>query len=74
MANKTSRNEQRKLTATFINGVAVALFGVGGLAQIAAMATSGHMQGAAALLAVICVVLAIVLHLVARASLNGMEE
>ncbi|MCX5495182.1 amino acid transporter [Kaistia dalseonensis] len=32
--NKLVQNEQRKLTASFLNGIAIALFAVGGLAQI----------------------------------------
>lgn len=31
--SKLVQNEQRKLTATFLNGIALALFAVGGLAQ-----------------------------------------
>lgn len=74
MANKTVRNERRKLTATFMNGIAIALFAVGGLAQVASMTTTGRVSGPATFLAAVCILVSVALHLAARASLGGMED
>jgi predicted Co/Zn/Cd cation transporter (cation efflux family) len=67
---KNERNEKRKLTATLMNGVALAVFGVtfGAIAsKIIAHDGLLPLLGTAAL-----AVLA--LHLIARATLSGMEE
>jgi len=40
--NKLVRNEQNKLTATYLNGIAVALFAVGGFAPLASVAVGGQ--------------------------------
>lgn len=72
--NKSVRNERRKLTASFVNGVAIAGIAVGVLTQVSGMLNTGSVSGGATVFAVICVILAIILHLVARASLAGMEE
>lgn len=72
--NKSVRNERRKLTATFVNGVAIATVAVGGLTQIAAMAQVGSVTPTSTVFVVICVVAAPILHLMARMSLGGMEE
>ena len=72
--NKAVRNERRKLTATFVNGLAVAVFAIGGLTQVASMVQTGSVSQGATLFVPICVIAAVALHLVARASLGGMEE
>lgn len=72
--NKAVRNEQRKLTATFVNGIAIAAVAIGALAQAAAMVQSETISLSVSLFVVICVIIAVILHLLARASLRGMED
>lgn len=61
------RNEQTKLTATFLNGMAIAMFAVGGLAPSIGMA-AGSVP--ASVLVVIlmgyCLAASTALHLIAR--------
>ena len=42
MSNKLVRNEQRKLSATYFNGAALAVMGVGGFTPIVAVAQSAQ--------------------------------
>lgn len=72
--NKLVRNEQKKLFATFLNGIAIAMFGVGGLAQLANMIQAATLEVYVSVFLVICVVLGIVLHLWGRWALRGLEE
>jgi hypothetical protein len=62
------RNEQTKLTATYLNGLAIALFAVGGLAPLFSYAF-GSMGGrplwTVILTAAICLVVSAILHLIA---------
>lgn len=73
--NKLVRNERRKLTATYLNGLAIAVFAVGGLAPVAGLiqGTVGSVAGPATLV-IICLLLSGVLHWVALLMLKGMEE
>ncbi|TNC71429.1 amino acid transporter [Rubellimicrobium roseum] len=67
------RNEQSKLTANYLNGVAIALMAVGGVAPLIA-AFYGD-RGATPLLFVavaICILASAVLHFVARQILRGL--
>ena len=72
--NKLVRNEQRKLTATFINGVAIAILGVGVLAQAASMVQTTVVELRVTAFVLICIPAALALHLAGRAVLKGMEE
>jgi hypothetical protein len=69
------RNERTKLTATYLNGVAIAFAALGAIAPWIAYA-----QGAATRLivaglsTVICVALSVSLHLVGRAMLGQLRE
>ena len=74
MSNKLVRNEQRKLFATFLNGVAIAMFGVGGLAQVGAMVQAEALEVSVSLFLVICIFLGIALHLWGHWALKGLEE
>ena len=69
-------NEQTKLTATYLNGVAIALFAVGGLAPIVA-ALSLSMPPAplpvALVLSLVCNGASVILHSLARRALNGLK-
>ena len=66
------QNEQVKLTATYVNGVAIAMFAVGGLAPIVAL-FSGSISITplvATLLSTICVAISAALHAFARRHLR----
>jgi hypothetical protein len=69
-------NEQVKLTSTYVNGLAIAIFAVGGLAPFVAM-VSGTAQPAALLpiaaLNIVCVLLSGILHLVAKRHLRQLK-
>jgi hypothetical protein len=68
-------NEQTKLTATYLNGLAVALFGVGGLAPVFSYifgSVAGQPLWAVALVAVICILVSAILHFTARRILTGL--
>lgn len=69
------RNEQIKLTATFINGLAVATFAVGGLAPMFST-VYGNNSVTWTLLALcgICFLSALGLHMVARGVLKGLDH
>jgi len=72
--SKLVRNERRKLFVTFLNGVAIAAVGIGGLAQAALMVQTQTLSLSAALFIAVCAILAGALHLAAQGSLRGMEE
>ena len=60
-------NEQTKLTATFFNGIALAVFAVGGLAPIfTSRGTTGDVPLITLAISGICFVTALSLHLLAR--------
>ena len=68
-------NEQTKLTATYLNGIAIALFAVGGIAPTVALLNSDSSSpgiGTSAM-AVVCLVTSTVLHLLARAVLRSLK-
>lgn len=74
MDNKLVRNEQTKLTATFINGGAIALLGVGGLAPLAAIVQSDEVSPIVVMFVVGCLVAGAALHSLARQHLRWLEE
>jgi len=74
MSNKVVRNERRKISPAFANGLAVSLFTVGGLAQTASMVQSLSATPQLTAFATICILAAFALHWIARAILGGMEE
>ena len=67
------RNERAKLTATFANGIAIAVFAVGGLAPFVSLVSAGSAfaasHGAVYELMGICWIASGVLHWSARRSL-----
>ena len=75
---KIVKNERLKLTATFLNGLAIAMFAVGGLAPVTqAMRSMSLLPGEwwrTALVGCVCIVFAGVLHWTARAVLGGLTE
>jgi hypothetical protein len=75
--NKLVRNEQNKLTATYLNGIAVALFAVGGFAPLANF-VAGSLSNGFLVLSLLffagCVALSGALHYFARSILRRLEE
>jgi hypothetical protein len=68
------RNEQKKLTATWLNGLSVALWAVGGLAPLASSIYNANGPSALIVIgAAICVMAATALHLYARQTLKGLK-
>lgn len=60
-------NEQARLTANYLNGVAVAVFAVGGLGSlIPALSSDGGLTVFPMIVSAICFVLSFTLHWVAR--------
>ena len=72
--NKAARNEQLKLSATFLNGIAVALFAIGVFGSVFSFAQSGEIPLVTALLAPGCGLVGFALHLLGRRLLEGIEE
>jgi hypothetical protein len=69
-------NEQVKLTATYLNGLAIAIFAVGGLAPVVGIVSGTAQAGAAggiAVLTTICVSVSAGLHLAGRRMLRGLK-
>ncbi|MBB5045793.1 hypothetical protein HNR60_000528 [Rhodopseudomonas rhenobacensis] len=75
--NKTSHNERRKLTATFVNTIGAAVFSVGGLGPIVSYATGLPTilnLDQVILLAAVCFLIGLGLHLGGRMLLGGLIE
>ena len=70
-------NERAKLSATYINGVAIAVLAVGGLAPLFAQRPPGPANPssivATGITAFVCVVVSAVLHWTARTVLRGLR-
>lgn len=69
-------NERVELTATYLNGLAIAIFAVGGLAPLVAIVSGTVQTGAVqvAVLATVCVGASMSLHLLARHSLSRLSQ
>lgn len=68
------RNERTKLTATYINGIAIAVFAVGGFAPAITTFNSGHGPSATLeIMCSICFFASAALHLLARKILKGLK-
>lgn len=68
------RNEQTKLTATFLNGIGVAVFAVGGLAPVfSSLYTENGPPTFTLIMSVICFCAAMCLHWTARIILRRLE-
>ena len=69
------RNERTKLTATYFNGVAIAIFAVGALApSINAAGSQAPWWPVVAPTIVVCILISAILHFTARRILNGLED
>lgn len=70
-------NERAKLTATYVNGVAVAVLAVGGLSPAFAQRPPGPIDPATsiqiALTSLICIGISAVLHWMGRSILRGLR-
>jgi hypothetical protein len=70
-------NERVKLTATYLNGIAIAIFAVGAFSPTVALA-NGALQPSALLrtiaLAIVCLTTSAILHSAARRSLRGLRR
>lgn len=68
------RNEQTKLTATFLNGLGVAVFAVGAFAPlVSGLLSGGGPSWFTLALAILCVLAAGGLHWMGRAILRGLQ-
>ncbi|QRM42397.1 amino acid transporter [Rhizobium sp. BG4] len=68
-------NERTKLTATFLNGIAIAVFAVGSFAPtIASLGATGTTSTTIRMIAVICLLASGALHLTARGTLRGLRN
>lgn len=69
------RNERLKLSATYLNGIAIALIAVGGFAPSISVLTgaSAAQAGFAAALLAVCTSISVALHLSASRLLKGLR-
>ncbi|CAO4182082.1 amino acid transporter [Methylorubrum populi] len=70
---KTIHNERAKLTATYVNGVAIAVFAVGGLAPIFAVRPSGSPPAGTLFASAFCLCISAILHWAARRFLKELR-
>jgi hypothetical protein len=71
------RNEKAKLTATYVNGLGIAIFAVGSLAPLFNTLSStapGLPYWGLAIISGLCFAGSVALHLFARRILEGLEE
>jgi hypothetical protein len=70
------QNERVKLSATYLNGIAIAVFAVGCFAPlIASFSSTGHgLTLKATMLTFGCFVLSLILHYSARTLLKGLQS
>lgn len=68
-------NERTKLTATYLNGVAVAIFAIGSFAPLVSLASNNTSAPLLLIwIAVSCVIVSFALHLIARRVLGRLQE
>jgi hypothetical protein len=76
--NKTVRNERRKLTASWLNAIATALVAAGVFAPVASQIYGFGSNRADQTLVLasssVCLAVSLILHLVGRQVLGGLEE
>jgi hypothetical protein len=75
---KTVHNERLKITAAFLNGLAIAIFAIGGLTPAIQAGRITTLQpehlGGTTIVVLSCAGVAVVLHLAARELLGGLIE
>lgn len=69
------RNERLKLSATYLNGIAITMFAIGTFGPVVANLTGATtaFSVAAALMSLICAMASVVLHYVASRLLGGLR-
>jgi hypothetical protein len=76
--NKTVRNERRKFTASWFNAIATALVAAGVFAPVASQiygfGSNRADQTLVLISSAVCLTVSLVLHLVGRQLLGGLEE
>lgn len=73
-ARKLVANESAKLTATYLNGIGVAVLAVGGLAPLfTSRPANAPVSAATVIVTLICVAVSGVLHLLARTVLGSLR-
>lgn len=75
---KTVHNERLKVSATFLNGIAIAILAIGGLSPavqaVRTVALPAEEWTRTILIAVVCLFTAGIRHFAARAMLGGLKE
>ncbi|TCQ25007.1 amino acid transporter [Rhizobium sp. PP-CC-3G-465] len=67
-------NERTKLTATYLNGVAIAIFAVGGFAPAIGWLNTGAAPGlTVAIVCLVCISSSVGLHFIERSVLKGLK-
>ena len=75
MAGDLAHNERLKLTATYVNGVTVALLAVGGFAPAFNLVVNQTTPTSGVLaLTAICHIISVTLHFISRRTLKGIRE
>lgn len=75
MSNKLVRNEQTRLTATYVNGLAMAIFGIGCFTPLVGIPLSAGLLPSLIIVLVLgCMSASVGLHLLAKLILGGLEE
>jgi hypothetical protein len=72
--NKTVRNERRKLSATYVNGIAMALMALGGFTPVIAFMQTGNFSVNTVMMVGVCFLGSGALHSLGRRILGGLEE
>lgn len=68
------QNERTKLSATYLNGIAIAIIAVGGFAPLVARVSMGEAPSlSVAILCVTCILISATLHYAARYVLKGLQ-
>ena len=67
-------NERVKLASAYLNGLAVALFAVGGIAPTVALVTVARPVAATPFIVAVCFVLSLLLHIAARLILGRLRD
>ncbi len=69
-------NERAKLSATYLNGLAIAVMAIGGFAPLVSFPFSGDGRTllTTVMVVAICMVISTALHLIARQVLAGLKE
>lgn len=73
-AGKLSFNERAKLTASYINGIAIAVMAAGGFSPVVLTLQGESANSNLNYFALACFVISLLLHLIARSVLEGLRD